>query len=107
MIAHSIFLFFSVVAIVSAIMVTASKNTVHSVFFDTRLYKHFLSFYYDWSRVFRNDNVNCLCWGCSCSVFICSNDVKCSPTKNQWFASESSSSHIPMGLIISGIIFLN
>ena len=34
MIAHSIFFyFFSVVAIISAIMVTASKNTVHSVFF--------------------------------------------------------------------------
>ena len=34
MIAHSIFFyFFSVIAVVSAIMVTASKNTVHSVFF--------------------------------------------------------------------------
>ena len=34
MIAHSIFFYtFSLIAIVSAIMVTASKNTVHSVFF--------------------------------------------------------------------------
>ncbi len=34
MIAHAIFFyFFSVIAIISAIMVTASKNTVHSVFF--------------------------------------------------------------------------
>ena len=34
MIAHSIFFyFFSIIAIISAIMVTASKNTVHSVFF--------------------------------------------------------------------------
>ena len=34
MIAHSIFFYtFSIIAIVSAIMVTASKNTVHSVFF--------------------------------------------------------------------------
>ena len=34
MIAHAIFFYiFSIIAIVSAIMVTASKNTVHSVFF--------------------------------------------------------------------------
>ena len=34
MIAHAIFFyFFSIIAVVSAIMVTASKNTVHSVFF--------------------------------------------------------------------------
>ena len=34
MLAHAIFFyFFSFVAIISAIMVTASKNTVHSVFF--------------------------------------------------------------------------
>ena len=34
MIAHSIFFYtFSIIAIISAIMVTASKNTVHSVFF--------------------------------------------------------------------------
>ena len=34
MIAHTIFFYtFSLIAIISAIMVTASKNTVHSVFF--------------------------------------------------------------------------
>ncbi len=34
MIAHAIFFYvFSVIAVVSAIMVTVSKNTVHSVFF--------------------------------------------------------------------------
>ena len=34
MIAHSIFFYtFSIIAVVSAIMVTVSKNTVHSVFF--------------------------------------------------------------------------
>ena len=34
MIAHSIFFYtFSIIAVISAIMVTASKNTVHSVFF--------------------------------------------------------------------------
>ena len=34
MIAHSIFFYsFSIIAVISAIMVTVSKNTVHSVFF--------------------------------------------------------------------------
>ena len=34
MIAHAIFFYiFSIIAIISAIMVTVSKNTVHSVFF--------------------------------------------------------------------------
>ncbi len=34
MIAHSIFFyFFSTIAVISAIMLTVSKNTVHSVFF--------------------------------------------------------------------------
>ncbi len=34
MVAHAIFFyFFSIIAIISAIMVTASRNTVHSVFF--------------------------------------------------------------------------
>ena len=34
MIAHTIFFYtFSIIAVISAIMVTASKNTVHSVFF--------------------------------------------------------------------------
>ena len=35
MIAHAIFFYvFSLIAIISAIMVTVSKNTVHSVFFE-------------------------------------------------------------------------
>ncbi len=34
MIAHAIFFYiFSIIAVISAIMVTVSKNTVHSVFF--------------------------------------------------------------------------
>ena len=34
MVAHSIFFYtFSIIAVISAIMVTVSKNTVHSVFF--------------------------------------------------------------------------
>ena len=64
-----------------------------------------MSFYNDWSRVFRNDNVNSICWCCSRFILICCNDVKCCSTKNQWFYSEATSGHIPIGLIISTIIF--
>ena len=36
-----------------------------------------MSFYNDWSRVFRNDNVNSICWCCSRFILICCNDFKC------------------------------
>ena len=65
-----------------------------------------MSFYNDWGRVFRNDNANCICRCSSCFVLICCNDVKCCSTKNQWFVSKENSGHIPIGLIISTIIFL-
>ena len=61
--------------------------------------------HYDWSRIFRNDNVNSLCGSCCCSFFIRCNDVKCSAAKNEWFESSSGYSHVPIGLIISLIIF--
>ena len=83
MIAHAIFFYiFSFIAIISAVMVTVSKNTVHSVFFfNIRFYKYFMFVHNDRSRIFRYDNVNCVC-GCSCSfILICCNDVKCSATK--------------------------
>ena len=57
-------------------MVTASKNTVHSVFFfNPRFHKYFMSFYYDWGRVFRDDYANCLCRSCSSFIFVCCNAV--------------------------------
>ena len=31
--------------------------------------------------------------------------VKCSPKKNQWFSAEKSSKHIPIGIIVSMLIF--
>ena len=107
MIAHSIFFyFFSIVAIISAIMVTASKNTVHSVFF---LILDFIS-------------ISCLCImigaeflgmimlivyvGAVAVLFLfVVMMLNVAQQKNQWFLSKSSSSHIPIGLIISAIIF--
>ena len=49
MLAHAIFFYtFSFIAIVSAIMVTVSKNTVHSVFFlILDFYKYFMPIHND------------------------------------------------------------
>ena len=45
MIAHALFFyFFSIIAIISAIFVIVSRNTVHAVFFDFRLRINSLSF---------------------------------------------------------------
>ena len=40
-------------------------------------------------------------------LFICSDDAKCVPSKNKWFKSSGSHTHIPIGLLVSLIIFLN
>ena len=107
MIAHAIFFYtFSIIAVVSAIMVTASKNTVHSVFF---LILDFIS-------------ISCL------FIMICAEFLgmimlivyvgavavlflfvvmmlNVAQQKNQWFAGQATSKHIPVGLIISTLIF--
>ena len=107
MIAHSIFFYtFSIIAVISAVMVTVSKNTVHSVFF---LILDFIS-------------ISCLFIMIGAEflgmimliVYVGAVAVLClfvvmmlnvAQQKNQWFASEESSKHIPVGLIISTIIF--
>ena len=83
MIAHSIFFYiFSLIAIISAIMVTASKNTVHSVFF---LILDFISisclFIMIGAEFLGYDYVNSLCWSSSSFISFCCYDVKCSSTK--------------------------
>ena len=105
--AHILFFyFFSTIAVISAIMVTSSKNTVHSVFF---LILDFIS-------------ISCLFIMIGSEflgmimliVYVCAVAVlflfvvmmlNVAQQKNQWFLSKSSSGHIPVGLIISAIIF--
>ena len=61
--------------------------------------------HHDWCRIFRNDNAYCVCWSSGSIIFICCYDVKCGSTKNEWFNSSGRSSHIPIGLLVSIIIF--
>ena len=108
MIAHSIFFYiFSIIAIISAIMVTASKNTVHSVFF---LILDFISISCLFIMVgaeFLGMIMLIVYVGAVAVLFLfVVMMLNVAQQKNQWFNSESTSSgHIPVGLIISTVIF--
>ena len=107
MIAHSIFFyFFSIIAVVSAIMVTVSKNTVHSVFF---LILDFISISFLFIMIgaeFLGMMMLIVYVGAVAVLFLfVVMMLNVAQQKNQWFASEESSKHIPVGLIISILIF--
>ena len=106
MIAHSIFFYtFSIIAVISAIMVTASKNTVHSVF----LILDFISISCLFIMIgaeFLGMIMLIVYVGAVAVLFLfVVMMLNVAQQKNQWFASKDSSKHIPVGLIISTIIF--
>ena len=108
MIAHAIFFYlFSLIAIVSAIMVTASKNTVHSVFF---LILDFISvscLFIMIGAEFLGMIMLIVYVGAVAVLFLfVVMMLNVAQQKNQWFSSEASSKHIPIGLIISTLIFV-
>ena len=107
MIAHAIFFYiFSVIAVVSAIMVTASKNTVHSVFF---LILDFISISCLFIMVgaeFLGMIMLIVYVGAVAVLFLfVVMMLNVAQQKNQWFIAKNSSKHIPVGLLISTIIF--
>ena len=108
MIAHAIFFYtFSIIAVVSAIMVTASKNTVHSVFF---LILDFISIYCLFIMIgaeFLGMIMLIVYVGAVAVLFLfVVMMLNVAQQKNQWFAGQVSSKHIPVGLIISTLIFV-
>ena len=108
MIAHSIFFyFFSLIAIVSAIMVTASRNTVHSVFFLILDFISISCLFIMIGAEFLGMIMLIVYVGAVAVLFLfVVMMLNVAQQKNQWFNSESTtSSHIPVGLIISTIIF--
>ena len=108
MIAHSIFFyFFSIVAIISAIMVTASKNTVHSVFFLILDFISISCLFIMIGAEFLGMIMLIVYVGAVAVLFLfVVMMLNVAQQKNQWFASEDSSKHIPVGLIISTLIFV-
>jgi len=107
MIAHSIFFYtFSVVAVVSTIMVTVSKNTVHSVFFLILDFISISCLFIMIGAEFLGMIMLIVYVGAVAVLFLfVVMMLNVAQQKNQWFASEESSKHIPVGLIISVIIF--
>ena len=105
--AHAIFFYvFSTIAIISAIMVTASKNTVHSVFF---LILDFISvscLFIMIGAEFLGMIMLIVYVGAVAVLFLfVVMMLNVAQQKNQWFLSSQSSRHIPIGLIIGTIIF--
>tara|TARA_B100000902_G_scaffold72747_1_gene78034 strand:+ start:315 stop:944 length:630 start_codon:yes stop_codon:yes gene_type:complete len=105
--AHSIFFyFFSTIAIISAIMVTASKNTVHSVFFLILDFISISCLFIMIGAEFLGMIMLIVYVGAVAVLFLfVVMMLNVAQQKNQWFLSSSSSRHIPIGLIISTIIF--
>ena len=107
MLAHSIFFYaFSFIAIISAIMVTVSKNTVHSVFF---LILDFISISCLFIMVgaeFLGMIMLIVYVGAVAVLFLfVVMMLNVAQQKNQWFSGRETSKHIPIGLIISTLIF--
>ena len=107
MIAHAIFFYvFSVIAVVSAIMVTVSKNTVHSVFFLILDFISISCLFIMIGAEFLGMIMLIVYVGAVAVLFLFDvMTLNVAQQKNQWFVSKDSSRHIPIGLLISVIIF--
>ena len=108
MIAHSIFFyFFSLIAIVSAIMVTASRNTVHSVFFLILDFISISCLFIMIGAEFLGMIMLIVYVGAVAVLFLfVVMMLNVAQQKNEWFSSEKNSTHIPIGLLVSLVIFL-
>jgi NADH-quinone oxidoreductase subunit J len=107
MLVHSIFFyFFSLVAVISAIMVTVSKNTVHSVFFLILDFISISCLFIMIGAEFLGMIMLIVYVGAVAVLFLfVVMMLNVAQQKNQWFSASDSSKHIPIGLIVSAIIF--
>tara|TARA_Y100000816_G_scaffold171408_1_gene123088 strand:- start:642 stop:1271 length:630 start_codon:yes stop_codon:yes gene_type:complete len=105
--AHVIFFYiFATIAIISAIMVTVSKNTVHSVFFLILDFISISCLFIMIGAEFLGMIMLIVYVGAVAVLFLfVVMMLNVAQQKNQWFGSKDSSKHIPVGLIISTLIF--
>ncbi len=105
--AHAFFFYiFSLIAIVSAIMVTASKNTVHSVFFLILDFISISCLFILIGAEFLGMIMLIVYVGAVAVLFLfVVMMLNVAQQKNQWFGATSGSKHIPLGMIVSLIIF--
>ena len=111
MIVQSIFFYlFSLIAIISAIMVTVSRNTVHSVFFLILDFVSISCLFIMGGAEFLGMIMLIVYVGAVAVLFLfVVMMLNVAQQENEWFQSKkgekSSSSHIPVGFLISVIIF--
>ena len=107
MIAHAVFFYlFSFIAIVSAIMVTVARNTVHSVFFLILDFISISCLFIMIGAEFLGMIMLIVYVGAVAVLFLfVVMMLNVAQQKNQWFSASESSSHIPIGLLVSLIIF--
>jgi len=107
MLGHSIFFYtFSFIAIVSAIMLTVSKNTVHSVFFLILDFISISCLFIMIGAEFLGMMMLIVYVGAVAILFLfVVMMLNVAQQKNEWFVSTKNSKHIPVGLLISLIIF--
>ena len=111
MIVQSIFFyFFSFIAIISALMVTVSRNTVHSVFFLILDFVSISCLFIMGGAEFLGMIMLIVYVGAVAVLFLfVVMMLNVTQQENEWFQSKKnslqSSSHIPVGFLISVIIF--
>ena len=107
MIIHSIFFYiFSIIAIFSAIMVTVSRNTVHSVFFLILDFITISCLFIMIGAEFIGMMMLIVYVGAVAVLFLfVVMMLNVSQQKNEWLSGEKNSNHIPIGLLIGGVIF--
>ena len=107
MVAHAIFFYvFSIIAVISAIMVTVSKNTVHSVFFLILDFISISCLFIMIGAEFLGMIMLIVYVGAVAVLFLfVVMMLNVAKQKNTWFKSSTNSAHIPIGLLISVIIF--
>ena len=107
MIAHAFFFYiFSFIAIVSAIMVIVSRNTVHSVFFLILDFISISCLFIMIGAEFLGMIMLIVYVGAVAVLFLfVVMMLNVAQQKNQWFSSTISASHIPIGLVVSIVIF--
>tara|TARA_B100000686_G_C16712775_1_gene930179 strand:- start:520 stop:1152 length:633 start_codon:yes stop_codon:yes gene_type:complete len=108
MFAHAIFFyFFSTIAVFSAIMVVASKNTVHSVFYLILDFISISCLFIMIGAEFLGMIMLIVYVGAVAVLFLfVVMMLNVANQKYEWFKGKIFSSHIPFGFLISLIIFL-
>ena len=108
MLAHAIFFyFFSIIAVFSAIMVIASKNTVHSVFFLILDFISISCLFIMIGAEFLGMIMLIVYVGAVAVLFLfVVMMLNVAQQKDKWFKGKIFTSHIPFGSLISIIIFL-